>query len=204
MDSSLRVSEHDSVFLIQLESPDDFPRLTRNVLQQLATLLDGAAVRRNLCGVVLTGSATAFAAGADLEEVSALSAIEALRFSALGQGLMRRIESLRIPVVAAICGYCLGGGFDLAMACHIRVAAADAVFGHPGGALGLVTGWGGTARLPRLVGNARALELLTTGQTITADEAFEMKLVSRVVSPRETLAAATELIRSTANRRPAR
>lgn len=204
MDSSLRVSENDGVLLIQLESPDDFPRLTRNVLRQLATLLDSSALRRGkLLGVLLTGSVTAFAAGADLEEVSALTAVEALRFSTLGQSVMRRIENLPRPVIAAIRGYCLGGGFDLAMACHVRIAATDAVFGHPGGSLGLVTGWGGTARLPRLIGNARALELLSTGQTITAEEALAMKLVSRVVPPEETLTAAVELVRRAAARHSA-
>jgi len=194
VDSSVRLSESDRILLVQLESPDDFPRLTRNVLHQLSGLLDGVATRTELRGVVFTGTATAFAAGADLEEVSALTALEALRFSALGQGLMYRIERYRVQVVAAIRGYCLGGGFDLAMACHIRIAATDAVFGHPGGALGLVTGWGGTARLPRLLGNARALELLTTGQTISAEEAYAARLVNRLTSPDETISTAFEFL----------
>lgn len=195
MDSSVRVSENERILLIQLESPDDFPRLTRSVLHQLSGVLDAVSSRPELCGVVLTGTDTAFAAGADLEEVSALTALEALRFSALGQGLTRKIERCRVPVVAAIRGYCLGGGFDLAMACHMRVAATDAMFGHPGGSLGLVTGWGGTARLPRLVGNARALELLTTGQTISAQEAYAARLVNRLARPSETISAAVEFLR---------
>jgi enoyl-CoA hydratase len=140
--------------------------------------------------VVLKGSDAAFAAGADLEEVSALDAVEAFRFSQLGQKLMNIIENSRKPVVAAIRGYCLGGGFDLAMACHLRFAAPDAVFGHPGGSLGLVTGWGGTARLPRIVGRARAMELLTTGRTITADEANAWRLVNRVVAEQGLIEAA--------------
>lgn len=148
-----------------------------------------------LRGVVLTGTDSAFAAGADLEEVGALTALEALRFSALGQGLMRRIERCPLPVVAAIRGYCLGGGFDLAMACHMRVAATDAMFGHPGGLLGLVTGWGGTARLPRLVGSARTLELLTTGQTISAQEAYAARLVNRLARPSETISTTVEFLR---------
>lgn len=195
MDSSVRVSENERILLIQLESPDDFPRLTRSVLHQLSELLDGFASRPELRGIVLTGTDTVFAAGADLEEVSALTALEALRFSALGQGLMRRIERCRVPVVAAIRGYYLGGGFDLAMACHLRIAATDAVFGHPGGSLGLVTGWGGTARLPRLIGNARALDLLTTGQTISAQEAYAARLVNRLASPGETISTAVEFLR---------
>jgi len=106
--------------------------------------------------------------------------VEALRFSALGQAVMERLEKLRKPVVAAIRGYCLGRGFDLAMACHLRVASSDALFGRPGGSLGILTGWGGTARLPRILGRAQALEVLATGQTITAEQAYALSVVSRV------------------------
>jgi len=190
VDSSVTARRLDSVLLVQLRSPDDYPRLTRAVLRTLSDLFRAMARRDDVCGIVLTGSETAFAAGADLEEVAALDAVEATRFAPLGQGVMRQIENLRKPVVAAIRGYCLGGGFDLAMACHLRYATPDAVFGHPGGALGLITGWGGTARLPRIVGRSRALELLTSGRTISAQEAFEWKLVNRVVEPTRLLEAA--------------
>jgi len=196
VDSSVRFELLDSILLIHLESPDQFPRLTRAVLRQLLARMEKVSTEASVRAVVITGTPQAFCAGADLEEVSALSPVEALRFSALGQSLMRAIESASKRVIAAIGGHCLGGGFDLAMACHLRIASSDARFGHPGGSLGVITGWGGTARLPRLVGKARARELLTTGRIITAEEAHAWRLVHCVVPPEAVLATATDYARS--------
>lgn len=200
MESSVRASRRDGVLLLQLDSPEGFPRLTRKVLGQLHEHFEDAARLAGRQGMVITGTEQAFAAGADLEEVSALDALEALRFSALGQQLMSRIERCPVPVIAAIRGYCLGGGFDLAMACHLRVAATDATFGHPGGSLGIITGWGGTARLPRLVGCAGALELLTTGRIIDAKEAYRLRMVNRLESPDRVLDTALRLLRADRDR----
>jgi enoyl-CoA hydratase len=188
--SSLRIEPRASVLILRLDSPDDFPRLTRAVLGALAAALQGAILDASVSALVITGTEKCFAAGADLEEVAALTPLEALRFSALGQSLTRRVENSAKPVIAAIRGYCLGGGFDLAMACHLRVAASDARFAHPGGSLGILTGWGGTQRLPRLVGRARAMELLASDRSISAQEALAWKLVNRVTPPEETMAAA--------------
>lgn len=199
MDSSVRFDLRGSVLLISLDSPDQFPRLTRGVLRQLLARIEAIVTQPLIRAVVVTGTTQSFAAGADLEEVSALTPIEALRFSALGQSLMRAIESCPKPVIAAICGYCLGGGFDLATACHLRIAGDDASFGHPGGSLGIITGWGGTARLPRLIGQARARELLTTGRIITAAEACAWRLVSRVLPPKDVLNVALEFARRAGN-----
>jgi enoyl-CoA hydratase len=196
VDSSVRFDLRGSILLIALESPDQFPRLTRGVLRELLTRIASIPADSVVRAVVITGTANSFAAGADLEEVSALTAVDALRFSALGQELMRAIESCPGPVIAAIRGYCLGGGFDLAMACHLRIAGDDARFGHPGGSLGIITGWGGTLRLPRIVGPARARELLATGRIITAAEAHAWRLVSRVVPTAEVLATATAFAQS--------
>jgi enoyl-CoA hydratase/carnithine racemase len=193
VDSSVRFENCDSTLLVRLESPDQFPRLTRAVLRELLTCFENVPSDSAVRAVVITGTALTFAAGAELEEVSTLTPVEALRFSSMGQSLMRAIESCSKPVVAAIRGYCLGGGFDLAMACHLRIAGSDAQFGHPGGSLGIITGWGGTARLPRIVGQARARELLTTGKIITAAEAYEWRLVSRVVPPDDAFATAIHL-----------
>ncbi len=186
----VRTELREGVFLIQLDGPGNFPRLTRTVLAELGGLFARASRDEQIRAVVLAGTERAFAAGAELAEVSALTPLEALEFSALGQGLMNSIERCPRPVIAAVCGWCLGGGFDLALACHVRVASTDAQFGHPGGSLGLVTGWGGTARLPRIVGRARALELLTTGRTVSATEALAWRLVSRLSSPAKVVAAA--------------
>jgi enoyl-CoA hydratase len=193
VDSSVRFELRGSVLLLSLESPDQFPRLTRAVLRELLSRFENIPADSAVRAAVITGTPQSFAAGADLAEVSALTPVEALRFSALGQSLMRAIESCPKPVIAAIRGYCLGGGFDLAMACHVRIAGDDARFGHPGGSLGIITGWGGTARLPRIVGPAHAVELLTSGRIIDAAEAHAWRLISRVVPPADVLATATDL-----------
>lgn len=195
MDSSVRFETRDSVQLISLDSPDQFPRLTRAVLRELLARFESMGSDASCNAVVITGTASSFAAGAEVAEVSALTPVAALAFSALGQSVMRAIETFRKPVIAAIRGYCLGGGFDLAMACHVRIAGEDARFGHPGGSLGIITGWGGTARLPRIVGRARAQEMLTTGRVISAAEAFAWRLVSRSVPPETVVEEALQFAR---------
>lgn len=181
------------VLVIRLDGPEGIPRLGRALVGELSRLVGSLAGRRDLCGAVLTGTDRAFAAGAEVGEVGALAPLEAFEFARRGQALMTAIERLPLPVVAAVRGWCLGGGFDLAMACHVRLAAADAQFGHPGGALGILTGWGGTQRLPALVGAAAARELLATGRTISATEALRLRLVSRVVPPGKVVSAAVAL-----------
>lgn len=193
MASDISITRQGPLALVSLRSTDGYPKLTTALLAQLDATFRSIIAHSGLCGVVLTGTDTAFATGADIAEVGSLEATSALPFSALGQGLMNRIERSPKPVIAAIRGYCLGGGFDLAMACHLRLAAPDAVFAHPGGTLGLLTGFGGTERLPRLIGRARAIELLTTGKTITAEEAYRIFLVNRVVEAENLLPAAMEL-----------
>ncbi len=195
---AVRVSRKDAVLLIRLHDPAGFPRLSRVVLAELLSQFAGAARAPDVGAVVLTGTPKCFAAGAEIGQVGALRPVEALRFSALGQSLMREIERSAKPVVAAIRGYCLGGGLDLALACHLRVASTNAVFGHPGASLGLITGWGGTQRLPRLLlpgGRARVLEMLSAARSITAAEAYAYGLVNRVVSPQRVLGTALVLAR---------
>lgn len=189
MNSTLRAERHDSLLVLHLESPDHYPRLTRSVLRALRSQFDSLSADSSIHAVLITGTDRAFAAGADIAEVGTLTAVEAMRFSAFGQSAMRCVERSPKPVVAAIRGFCLGGGFDLAMSCHLRVAATDARFAHPGGALGLITGWGGTARLPRIVSRSRAMEMLATGRMISAREAFAWGLVNRLVEPQALLSA---------------
>jgi enoyl-CoA hydratase len=184
-----------NVALFQLEEPSGYPRLERALIERLLAQLDALEPASALAGIVVTGTPQAFAAGASLEEVSALSPLEAVRFSKLGQALMRRIEQYSKPVVAAIRGYCLGGGFDLALACHARIAAESAVFAHPGGSLGIITGWGGTQRLARITGRARCLEILTTGGTLTAAKALASRLVSQVVPSESAVNAAVAFLK---------
>jgi enoyl-CoA hydratase len=190
----VRTALRGGVLLIQLDGPERFPRLSRSVVAELQQQFTRINAEPAIQGVVLTGTERAFAAGAELAEVSTLTPLEALQFSRLGQNLMHTVERCRVPVIAAVRGWCLGGGFDLALACHVRIASEDAQFGHPGGSLGLVTGWGGTARLPRIVGHARALELLVTGRTLSAREALAWRLVSRITPPGQTLEKVLEFV----------
>lgn len=155
-------------------------RLTRRKVSALCEELErvsrsGApALPLIICGV------PNFSAGADLNEIAGLKGPDALAFAALGQRLMNMIEQFPAPIVAAISGYCMGGGFDLALACHRRIASPHAIFRHRGAALGLMTGWGGTQRLPRLIGKARALEMFVAAEKIHAAQAVRMGLVDRI------------------------
>lgn len=141
-------------------------------------------------GVVIAASAQSFATGAAIEEVAEVEGFGARQFAEMGQGLMEYIASFPAPVIAAIRGYCLGGGLDLALACHARVATYDSSFGHPGASLGLITGWGGTQRLPRLVGKAAALQLLLSGERIPATQALTLGLVDELVPSQDLVDAA--------------
>lgn len=144
--------------------------------------------------VILTGAGEkAFVAGADIGEIASLSPLEAREFSRRGQQVFDRIENLGKPVIAAVNGYALGGGCELAMACSLRIAAETARFGQPETKLGLIPGYGGTQRLARLVGKGRAIELLTTGEPITAQEAYRWGLVNQVVPAKELIAACEAL-----------
>ena len=168
----------DGVRVLQLSSPDGTNRLTRACVRELS-----AAIRELSAShqpLIITGNDKFFSAGADLREIAALSGPQALEFSRAGQELMDLIAGSPAPVCAAIRGYCMGGGLDLALACHYRVAAPHAIFGHRGAALGLITGWGGTQRLPRLVGKARALHMLVSAEKVSANEALRIGLVDAV------------------------
>src|SRR6202008_2775494 len=150
---------------------------------------DDAAIR----GVILTGAGKAFIAGADISELAHATAIEAERASGFGQGVRDLIENLGKPVIAAISGFALGGGCETAMACTIRIATESAKFGQPEVSLGLLPGGGGTQRLPRLVGKGRALQLILSGEMVSADEAHRIGLVNEVV-PAEQLIPRAEAI----------
>jgi enoyl-CoA hydratase/carnithine racemase len=137
-------------------------------------------LKKPLRPLIVAGNRQFFSVGADLNEIAALTGPEACEFSAMGQSLMSAIASYPAPVIAAVEGHCMGGGLDLALACHRRIAAPHAVFGHRGAALGLMTGWGGTQRLPRLIGKGRALELFIAAEKISAARALEIGLVDAI------------------------
>ena len=147
--------------------------------------------RNEISALVFTGTGDVFASGADIRELQSLTPESAREFAGRGRRLFQRIADARQLTVAAVNGYCMGGGLDLALACRIRVASHSAVFAHPGARLGIITGWGGTWRLPALVGAARALEMFTTARRLTADEALEIGLVSRIAA--DALSCALEI-----------
>jgi enoyl-CoA hydratase/carnithine racemase len=173
-----QIESEGAVRILRLTSSDGINRLSRACV--LASTVAIAALKKQQHPLIITGNSQFFSAGADLNEISGLDASEAYEFSALGQTLMNAIADYAAPVIAAIEGHCMGGGLDLALACHRRIAAPNAVFGHRGAAFGLVTGWGGTQRLPRLIGKGRALELFVAAEKISSARAFEIGLVDVV------------------------
>lgn len=184
----------DAVRILTVDRPDKLNALNRQTLAALDDAFAAAAEDPQVRAVVLTGSgAKAFVAGADIAEMNALTAIEGREFSLLGQRLMRRIERLPKPVVAMVNGYALGGGLELAMACHLRIAADSARLGQPEVNLGLIPGFGGTQRLLRLAGRAAALELCLGGAPVDAARALQLGLVNRVVPAAELEAETMKL-----------
>jgi enoyl-CoA hydratase/carnithine racemase len=172
------LDEVRGVRVLRLLSDDELNRLTRGcVIALTAGLRELARVSKP---VIITGNARFFSAGADLMEIGRLTGPAAYEFSLMGQALMNAIERFPASVYAAISGYCMGGGLDLALACHRRIASPDAVLGHRGAALGLITGWGGTQRLPRLVGKAKALEMFVAAEKVHASEALRIGLVDAI------------------------
>jgi enoyl-CoA hydratase/carnithine racemase len=172
------VLTEQGVALLRLQSADGTNRLSKRCVLALGVAL------RDLAGLqgplVITGNDRFFSAGADLEEIAALDGPTAYEFSKMGQALMDAVACFPAPVCAAISGYCMGGGLDLALACHHRIASPHAVFGHRGAALGLITGWGGTQRLPRLVGKGCALGMFVAAEKLTAQQALRIGLVDAI------------------------
>ena len=164
--------------VLRLKSKDGTNRLTRDCVLALMDTL--GQLQQEAQPLVIAGNERFFSAGAELAEIAALDATSAYEFAKMGQALMDTIERFPAPACAAIAGYCLGGGLDLALACRYRVASPQSVFGHRGAALGLITGWGGTQRLPRLIGRARALEMFAAADKIHAREALRIGLVDAI------------------------
>lgn len=180
--------------LVTMDRPQVMNALDARTFLELDRLLDGAAADRALRGLILTGKGRAFVAGADLSEIRDDGMEENRAYAKLGQGLMDKLEALPIPTVAAVNGYALGGGCELALACDIRIAGERARFGMPEVGLGVIPCFGGTQRLARLVGSGLAKELIFTGRTVDAQEALGMGLVNRVVPQEALMDSAAELL----------
>jgi len=185
---NLLVETDDGTCTVRVNRPDKLNALNHQTMEELEDAFGALGSDPQVKGVIVTGAGEkAFVAGADIAELASLSALDARALARYGQRVLDRIEGLGKPVVAAINGFALGGGCELALACHLRVAAENARLGTPEVKLGLMCGYGGTQRLTRLVGRGRALELLLTGEMIDAQEAYRIGLVNHVV-PKERLA----------------
>src|SRR3954469_9353098 len=172
-----------SATLLRLTSPeceDGTNRLTRARVLALTSAIAELGAEQAIKPLIITGNHRFFSAGADLDEITALTGPAAYEFAAMGQRLMNTVAKFPMATFAAVEGYCMGGGLDLALACRHRVAGLHAVFGHRGAALGLITGWGGTQRLPRLVGKARALEMFVAAEKVNAPCALRFGLVDEL------------------------
>jgi len=198
----VRLERRGAVALLVLDRPDVLNALDRATLEALCARVAEVDADRDARALVLTGEGRAFAAGADIAEMRGLDALGAEGFSALGHRATAALEALRIPTLAAVNGFALGGGCELALACDWIYASSKARFGQPEVKLGLIPGFGGTSRLPRRVGTAWALELATTGEPVDAETALRIGLANRVFAPEELLDAALRTGAALAERGP--
>jgi enoyl-CoA hydratase len=184
----------DRIATITVNRPDKLNALNDALMAELSLAIDEAVRRGDVGAVLLTGAGRAFVAGADIGELADQTATEGKARAERGQQAFRKFERSPKPTLAAVNGFALGGGCELAMACHVRLASETAKFGQPEVKLGIVPGYGASQRLPRLVGKGRALQLLLTGEMIDAAEAYRIGLVNRVVPPAELLDAARAML----------
>ena len=186
---------------IVLNRPDALNAMNLNLLSTLAEAFAAAGRDPEVKAVVVSGAGQkAFSAGADIEYLSQASTLKVREFARLGVEINRQVEALGKVTIAAIDGYALGGGLELAEACAIRIAGSTSMLGHPEVQIGAIAGFGGTTRLPRLIGKGRATEMLLTGRVIDASEALDIGLLSRVVASQDVLATATRLAAEIASR----
>lgn len=198
-----KLPEVSSALLVKVSRPDAMNALNDDVLTDLEQMIESVQSDRSIRVVILTGDGEkAFVAGADIKQFESMSREKAEAFAKKGQDLFGRLAGLPQPVIAAVNGFALGGGLELALACDFIVAAENAKFALPECSLGLIPGFGGTVRLPRMVGSAKALELALTGTMIGAEDAYQIGLVSRVVPPGELMMVVGGLAGVIASRAP--
>ncbi len=185
MSNAIELENLPNSLIIRFNRPEIRSPLSLFVLRELHEIFDRLSAENQTPKIIFTGKLDVFAAGADLREIAALSGSEAREFGLYGQSLMEKIA--RTNAVAAVNGFCFGGALDLALACRKRIASANAQFSHPGANLGIMTGWGGTQRLPRLIGQAVALEMFFTAKRVSAREALRIGLIDGIsINPLET------------------
>jgi enoyl-CoA hydratase len=177
------VEARSSLAIVRINRPAARNSLSVSTLEEFDSTISSLIKQKDISAIILTGTGDVFASGADIRELGMLTPATAGEFAARGQRLFQKIADAPQLTIAAINGYCMGGGLDLALACDLRCASPTAVFAHPGARLGIITGWGGTQRLPRLIGTARALEMFATAKRVECLEAYEIGLVSKVGEP---------------------
>ena len=192
---NLLTKTEDGIFTITVNRPDKLNALNKLTVQEIGKAIQQAKVDAEVKAIIITGSGTkGFVAGADIAEFIGLTPDQAKAMAQAGQDVFKSIEDCPKPVIAGVNGFALGGGCELAMACHVRVASDNAKFGQPEVNLGLIAGYGGTQRLIRYVGKTRAMELHLTGDMITAEQAFQFGLVNQVTTQDQLLAKCVEII----------
>ena len=189
----VKLERQGHVALITIDRPEALNALNSQVLTDLDQVLDQVEADEEIYVAVLTGAGRSFVAGADIAEMKDFTSSDGKRFGVHGGNVFLKLENLSKPVIAAVNGFALGGGCELSMACDIRLASEKAKFGQPEVGLGITPGFGGTQRLPRIVGVSKAMELILTAKVIKADEAKAIGLVSEVYPPEELLSKAMEL-----------
>lgn len=195
MYSAITTSNENGILLITINRPDKLNALNKTVLDELNTIIDEVYSNNSIKSAIITGAgAKAFVAGADISEFQGLKHSEGMDLAQKGQNIFRKIEDSPKPIIAAVNGFALGGGCELAMACHFRIASENAKFGQPEVNLGLIPGYGGTQRLTQLIGKGRAIELLITGNMLNAAIALQYGLVNYVVPQEELLTKARTIL----------
>lgn len=200
--SIIFTEEPDAFARVSLNRPAKRNALTREMLERLGEIFTGISARRDLRAVILEGAGGAFCAGTDIEELAVLDTEAASEAARRGQAVCALIENCGVPVIAAVEGVAAGGGFELALGCHLRVASRSATFSLPETKLGVIPGYGGTQRLTRVTGSGRALEMMLANRVLTADEACGVGLVNRVVEPSQLRTAAVALAQEIASLAP--
>lgn len=190
---NLKLSVKDGIATLTINRPDKLNALNVATVEEIREAFNQIYDDKEIKGVIITGEGNkAFVAGADISEIAALNEVNGRKFSENGQEIFGLIENCHKPVIAAVNGYALGGGCELALACHIRIASANAKFGLPEVNLGIIPGYGGTQRLTQLVGKGKALELMMTADMLSAKEAQELRMVNQVAPSQEELIPACE------------
>ncbi len=200
---NILTEEKNGILYITINRPEKLNALNRKTIEEINTVFKNEASKPNVRVIILTGQGSkAFVAGADISEFSSFNQEEAMALSAFGQNVFNTIEQFSKPVIAAVNGYALGGGCELALACHIRIASSNAVFGLPEVSLGLLPGYGGTQRLPLIIGKGRALEMILSGTPKDSTWALQAGLVNAVTDQDTLITEATELAQTIATKAP--